>query len=149
MSRRPAISPVVAFAGAAICLAGGCTTSLRGERGPLHLAAPDAIGPYSGAVVTDGLCFVSGKIGARDGAFVDEAGSAIDAVEDELARAGGTLADLVHVTVYLTDMDRYAEFNEVYARRIPAPYPARVCVAVAALPAGARVEVAGIARLRR
>ncbi|MHC5004019.1 MAG: Rid family hydrolase [Planctomycetota bacterium] len=116
--------------------------------GTTHLAAEGAMGPYSGAVLAGDLCFVSGKIGRRGGAFADEAETAIDAVEGELRRAGLGLGDLVHVTVYLTDMGRYAEFNEIYARRVPAPHPARVCVAVAALPGAARVEVTGIARRR-
>ncbi|MCZ6596243.1 MAG: Rid family hydrolase, partial [Planctomycetota bacterium] len=99
-----------------------------------------------GAVLTAGLVFASGKIGSeRDGAFAAEAASAIDAVEAELARSGLGLADVVSVTVYLTDMERYGEFNAIYAARFAEPYPARTCVAVAALPAGARVEITAIA----
>jgi 2-iminobutanoate/2-iminopropanoate deaminase len=113
-----------------------------------HRVAPDAIGPYSGAVLADGFCFVSGKIGTRGGSFEEEASSALDAVEAELHAAGLDLGDLVQVTVYLTDMDMYGAFNEIYAARVPAPYPARVCVAVAALPGGARVEIQGTARRR-
>ena len=74
--------------------------------------------------------------------------TALDAVESELARAGATLADLVSVTVYLTDMQNYARFNEIYASRIPPPYPARTVVAVSALPAGALVEIQVVARRR-
>ncbi len=117
------------------------------HRGVEHRPAPGAIGPYSGAVVADSLVFASGKIGSeRDGSFAEEAESALDAVEAELERSGLTLADVVSVQVYLTDIGRYAEFNEIYAARFPAPYPARTCVAVAALPAGARVEITATAR---
>ncbi|MHC4992391.1 MAG: Rid family hydrolase [Planctomycetota bacterium] len=110
------------------------------------LPATAAIGPYSGSVRSGDLCFVSGKIGQRGGRFEQEATTAIDAVEAELARSGLDLGDLVKVTVYLTDMNLYGPFNEIYADRLEPPYPARVCVAVRELPAGARVEIAGIAR---
>ncbi|MHC4082447.1 MAG: RidA family protein, partial [Planctomycetota bacterium] len=72
--------------------------------------------------------------------------SALDALEQELARAGLTWSQLVQVTVYLTDIDDYEAFNEVYAARIPEPYPARAAIGVAALPGGARVEIQAIAR---
>jgi 2-iminobutanoate/2-iminopropanoate deaminase len=116
--------------------------------GPSHLAAEGALGPYSGSVVAGGLCFASGKIGAPGGRFEDEVSRAIDALEAELGRRGLGLGDLVQVTVYLTDMELYAPLNAVYAARIPAPHPARACVAVAGLPGGARVEIVGLARLR-
>jgi 2-iminobutanoate/2-iminopropanoate deaminase len=54
--------------------------------------------------------------------------------------------DLVSVTVYLTDMQNYAKFNEIYASRVPSPYPARTVVAVSALPANALVEIQAVAR---
>ncbi|MEM7307764.1 MAG: Rid family hydrolase [Planctomycetota bacterium] len=123
----------------ALVLAASCASSGEGAR---HLPAPGAIGPYSGSVGVGPLVFASGKIGSeRDGSFAAEAESAIDAVVTELKRSGLELRDVVSVQVYLTDMGRYAEFNQIYARRLPAPYPARTCVAVAALPAGARVEI--------
>ncbi|MFN0244884.1 MAG: RidA family protein [Planctomycetota bacterium] len=114
-----------------------------------HLPAHGALGPYSAAVVAGEHMFVSGKIGKTGGDFVTEAESALEAVAADLAREGLTLADVVSATVYLTDMQRYAEFNQVYARKVPPPYPARTCIAVVALPAGARVEVQVIARVRR
>jgi 2-iminobutanoate/2-iminopropanoate deaminase len=113
-----------------------------------HHAAEGALGPYAGSVVSNGFCFVSGKIGRRGGTFAEEAHSAIDALEQELARSSLGLADLVQVTVYLTDMSRYGALNEIYAARIPAPYPARACIAVRELPGGAAVEIVGIARKR-
>jgi 2-iminobutanoate/2-iminopropanoate deaminase len=110
--------------------------------------AEGAIGPYSGAVLDERYCFVSGKIGERGGSFEEEANTAIDALASELARAGLTLGDLMSVTVFLTDMELYGAFNQVYARRLPEPYPARACVAVRELPAGARVEIMAVARRR-
>lgn len=111
-----------------------------------HLPAQNALGPYSAAVLSGDLCFVSGKTGAARQDFASEAEAAIDAVAGVLAQAGLGLADVVSVTVYLTDMERFAELNTVYTRRFPEPYPARACVAVSALPGGAHVEIQAIAR---
>ena len=113
-----------------------------------HLEAPDALGPYSAAVLTGEWCLLSGKIGQRGGSFAQEVETAFDAVEHDLERAGLSLADVAAVTVYLADMDDYAELNAIYARRLPAPYPARTTVGVAALPGGARVELSVVARRR-
>ena len=104
--------------------------------------------PFSGAVLSGAHVFVSGKIGERGGSFAREVETAIDAVEKELAGAGLDLSDVVTATVYLTDMGRYGELNEIYARRFPAPYPARACVAVRELPVGAQVEIQVIAARR-
>ena len=114
----------------------------------VHVRAADALGPYSGAVMADGLLFLSGKIGAVGGTFAHEASTALDAVEHELRGAGASLADLISVTVYLTDMAHYAEFNAAYAARVPEPWPARTCVAVSALPGGARIEIQAVAKAR-
>lgn len=112
---------------------------------PRHRVPEGALGPYSSTVSAGNLHFLSGKIGAREGTFEDEAESAISRVQEELAASGLTLGDVVSVIVYLTDMDRYDDFNRIYSRRFPPPYPARTCVAVAALPRGARVEIAATA----
>jgi 2-iminobutanoate/2-iminopropanoate deaminase len=113
----------------------------------MHADAP--LGPYAGSVLSGDFCFVSGKIGSdRSGSFEAEASSALDAVEQELSRAGLSLYQLVQVTVYVTDIEYYETFNEVYATRIPEPYPARAVVQVEALPGDARVEIQVIARRR-
>lgn len=111
-----------------------------------HQTDKGALGPYSGAVITSDFIFASGKIGQRDGDFDGEVQSALDAVESELGRAGASVRDLVSVTVYLTDMDNYARFNEIYAQRIGEPYPARAVVGVEALPGNAQVEIQVVAR---
>lgn len=121
-------------------------TSCRSSSSVRHVPAEGALGPYSAAVVAGDLCFVSGKIGERGGTFAHEVETTIDAVEAELVREGLGLGDVVAATVYLTDMGRYGEFNEIYGERFPAPYPARACVAVAALPGAARVEIMVTAR---
>ena len=109
---------------------------------PEFVVAQGALGPYSSGVAVGDLVLLSGKIGSeRDGTFAAEAGSCIDAIERDLGALGLGLSDVVEARVYLTDMDRYGELNEVYGARFSAPYPARTCVAVKALPAGARVEI--------
>ena len=124
-----------------ICLPlAACISSNR-----VHLDAENALGPYSASVESRGLVFVSGKGGTTGGSFADETEAAIRAVEKELARTNLTLASVLSVTVFLTDMALYGEFNQVYARLFPKPYPARACVAGAALPANFRVEIQAVA----
>ena len=104
-----------------------------------------AIGPYSAAVAAGELVFLAGKIGDSTLEFRDEVASAIDVVEADLERLGLTLADVVSVNVFVTDMARFGELNEVYGARFPKPYPARTTVGVASLPKGAHVELQAIA----
>lgn len=121
----------------------GCVAERSGIS---HQKAVGALGPYSGAVLADDFIFVAGKIGQRGGSFEVEVNTAIDAVEAELARAGATLANVVQATVFLTDLDRYGEFNALYGDRMGPPYPARACIQVSRLPGDARVEILVIAR---
>jgi len=112
----------------------------------IHHEAKGALGPYSALVEAGDLVFVSGRIGATQKEFEEEVETALFALEVELARAGCTLADLVQTTCFLSDMTLYERFNQVYGERVPKPWPARAVVAVAGLPAGAHVEIVGIAR---
>ena len=124
-------------------------TACRSPERAAHIKAENALGHYSSAVLSDDYCFLSGQIGSkRSGPVSEEIASAIDKVENELRRAGLTLSDVVSANVYLTDIVYYSYFNEIYARRFSAPYPARACVAVKALPGKARVEIQVIARRR-
>lgn len=114
-------------------------------------AAPAAIGTYSQAIATSGLVFLSGQIPLDPKTMTlvsDDVAEQTDQVFRNLAAvadaAGGSLADLVKLTVYLTNLDDFATVNEVMARHVPAPYPARAAVGVAALPRGAAVEIEGI-----
>ncbi len=111
----------------------------------LHRDAPGALGPYSGSVAYGDLIFVSGRIGERGGSFEQEVMTAIDSIEEELARADASLADVVQSTVFLIDLDRYGEFNTLYGERFGPPYPARACIQVSRLPGDARVELQFIA----
>ena len=123
---------------------GAC--SAKTSQPSVYRPAVGALGPYSGSVTSGELVFVSGKIGTPRGNFRQEVESAINAVQWELARLGLTLADVVSVTAYLTDLELYGEFNDIYAGRFAQPYPARACVEVSRLPGGARVEIQIIAQ---
>src|SRR5262249_40584699 len=110
--------------------------------------APQAIGPYSQAVVSGPFIFVSGQIGLdpHTGAIV--AGGAEPASDQGLRNpgalleaAGARFAPALRPTIYLTDLADFTRVNEIYGRHFSAPYPARATVGVAALPRGARVEI--------
>jgi 2-iminobutanoate/2-iminopropanoate deaminase len=114
--------------------------------------APRAIGPYAQAVVSGALVFCSGQVGLDPatgklvaGGVAAEAERALANLTAVLAAAGCSPGDVVKTTVYLVDLGEFATMNEVYARHFSAPYPARATVGVAALPAGARVEIEAIA----
>jgi 2-iminobutanoate/2-iminopropanoate deaminase len=104
-------------------------------------------------VSTGDLVFLSGKIGKTStgapGSIGQEVEAAIDSIQKDLDRLQLSLADVVSVNVFVTDMSAYAELNAVYAKRFPQPYPARTTVAVSALPGGARVEIQAVAARRR
>jgi 2-iminobutanoate/2-iminopropanoate deaminase len=114
--------------------------------------APRPVGPYAQAVIAGDLVFCAGQVGLDPaggrlvtGGLAAEAARAIENLAAVLAAAGVGLADVVKTTVYLVDLAEMATLNEVYARYFPPPQPARATVQVAALPAGARVEIDAIA----
>ena len=114
-------------------------------------AAPAAIGPYSQAMRAGGLIFTAGQIGAdpQTGALADgvagQAERALGNLAAVLAQAGSGLERVVKTTIFLASMDDFVAVNEVYARHLAAPYPARSTVAVRALPKGALVEIEVVA----
>lgn len=115
------------------------------------LAAPKAIGPYSQAVASEGLVFVSGQIpldpatGELVGPeFAVQADRALANMTAIVAAAGLDLTQVIKVNVYLTDLARFGEFNEIYARCFGEHRPARAVVQVSALPRGAQVEVEAV-----
>lgn len=122
---------------------------------PIHTEdAPQAIGPYSQAVVVDGWVFASGQIALDPQSGKLLAGDAAKQAEQALANLSGILgaagtgfARVVKTTIYLTDMADFQKVNEVYARFFNEPFPARATVQVAALPKGALVEIEVIARI--
>jgi len=118
-------------------------------------AAPRALGPYAQAVAAGDLVFCSGQVGLDPasgrlvaGGIEAETARACENLAAVLAAAGLGLADVVKTTVYLADLADFAAMNAVYARHFSAPHPARATVQVAALPAGARVEIEAIAARR-
>lgn len=116
--------------------------------------APAAIGPYSQAVRTGNLVFVSGQlpIDPATGAFA-EGGikeltrQSILNAKAILEQAGSDLAHVVKTTVFLADMGDFAAMNEVYSQFFTEPFPARSAVAVKTLPKGALVEMECIAEV--
>ncbi|HYI67730.1 MAG TPA: Rid family detoxifying hydrolase [Candidatus Limnocylindrales bacterium] len=114
--------------------------------------APPAAGPYSQAIRAGDFVFTAGQLGIdpTTGEFAadDVAGQAERALanlEAILVAAGSGLDRLVKVTVFLADIGDWPAVNEVYARRIPEPFPARSAFAVKDLPKAARVEIEGVA----
>lgn len=111
--------------------------------------APQAVGPYSQGTVTDAGTVISsgqlpidpatGKIEATCAA--GQARQSLKNVQAVLEAAGKTMADVSKTTVLLSDIADFAAVNEVYAEFFSAPYPARSCFQVAALPMGAKVEI--------
>lgn len=114
--------------------------------------APKAIGPYSQGIAADHFLFVSGQlpINPENGEMIgDDITARAEQVFKNLAAivqaAGGSMADIVKVTLFLTDMGDFQRVNEVYSRVFQAPYPARSAVQVAALPLGSTIEAEAIA----
>jgi reactive intermediate/imine deaminase len=112
--------------------------------------APQAIGTYSQAVRVGDTVYLSGQIGLNpaDMQLVEGIEAQIHQVFTNLKAvaeaAGGGLADLVKLNVYLTDLGDFAKVNEIMSRYFSQPYPARAAVGVAALPRGALVEADGV-----
>ena len=110
--------------------------------------APAAIGPYSQAVRSGNLVFLSGQIplDPATGQLVEgdislQSRRVFDNLRAVCAAAGGTLDGVVRVGIYVTDLGDFAAVNAVMAEYFTAPYPARSTIEVSGLPRGARVEV--------
>ena len=117
-------------------------------------AAPPAIGPYSQAVRSGDLLFVSGQIplDPATGQLVEGDVSAqthrvLQSLDAIVRAAGATLDDVVKTTVYLADMNDFVAMNRVYGTYFADPAPARAAVQVARLPKDAQVEIDAIVRL--
>jgi len=114
-------------------------------------ADPKSAPPYNNGVMVGGTFYVSGHLGvdpATGKVAADpeaEARLVLDAVKQTLEKGGLTMADLVSVTVYCTDLDLYDKFNAVYRSYFHDNYPARAFIGVAKLVRGARFEIAGVA----
>ncbi|MEM0227675.1 MAG: RidA family protein [Ignisphaera sp.] len=118
--------------------------------------APRPVGPYSQAVCIDGWLFISGQLpldpksnNIVEGDFKTKVRRALENVKAIVESVGGSLDNIVKVTVYISDISRFAEFNEVYREFFPQTPPARSVIGVAKLPRDAEVEVEAIARIGR
>jgi 2-iminobutanoate/2-iminopropanoate deaminase len=109
-------------------------------------------GPYSQAIVHNGIIYVSGQ-GAVDpgtneiklGTVEDEAGLALENLRIILEEAGSSLDKVLTVTVYLLDIAEYARFNEVYKKYFREDRPARTCIQAGSLPFDTRIEITATA----
>ena len=116
--------------------------------------APAPIGPYSQGIVASGrLLFVSGqtakdpRTGEMKPDIRGQTQRCLENMKAIIEQAGGSLADIVKVGAYLKSMSTFAEFNEVYEKFLPRPYPARTTVG-ADLPGGTLVELDAIVALK-
>ena len=123
-------------------------TAVRTEKAP----APFQGAPYSQAIKTGGLVFVSGQLAAQPD-HAEMVGSTIQEQTEQvmknlaaiLAEAGSDLGRLIKTTVYLTNLDDFQGMNEVYARHVGETPPARATIEVGRLPSGALVEIDAVA----
>ena len=116
--------------------------------------APAAIGPYSQAIRVGNLVYTSGQIpinpatGAfAEGGIKEQTRQSLTNVKAILEEAGTSLANVVKTTVFMADMNDFADMNSVYAEFFTEPFPARSAVAVKTLPKGALVEIEVIAEI--
>lgn len=113
--------------------------------------APEAIGPYSQAIVAGGFIYTSGQLGMNAQGILqgetaaEQAEQAIQNIEAILEEAGTSIDQVVKTTVFLDDIGDFAAVNEVYGKHFKMPYPARSAIEVANLPKGAKVEIEVIA----
>ncbi len=116
--------------------------------------APSAIGPYSQAVKTGDLVFISGQI-PLDPATMEIVSEDIEAQTSQVfanlhavAEAAGTSLDnAIKLTIYLTDLGQFAKVNAIMADTLSEPFPARATIEVSALPKGAQVEIDAVLAL--
>lgn len=115
--------------------------------------APEPVGPYSQAVVSDSLIFVSGQLGMEAGSGLagsveEQTRLALLNIRNILEAAGASMDDVLKTTVLLTDMNDFSSVNKVYSGFFSKPFPSRAAFQVAALPLNAMVEIEAVARLK-
>ena len=114
--------------------------------------APAAIGPYSQAVLVNGMLFTSGVIPIDpetntlvEGDVTVQARQAIGNLKNLIEASGSSMDKVVKTTVFIKDMNDFGKINEVYAKYFEEPYPARSCVEVARLPKDVAIEIEAVA----
>jgi reactive intermediate/imine deaminase len=113
--------------------------------------APGAIGTYSQAVKVNNTVYLSGQIALKpdsmtmiEGDFAAEAQQVFKNLRAVCEASNGTLADIVKLNIFLTDLNNFAQVNAIMAEFFSPPYPARAAVGINQLPKGAQIEVDGI-----
>jgi 2-iminobutanoate/2-iminopropanoate deaminase len=121
---------------------------VRTDRAP----APFQGAPYSQAIRANGFVFVSGQLSLEPehaeivgDSIGEQTEKVFDNLQAILEAAGSGLDRIVKTTVFLTDLGEFAGMNEVYARRVGEPFPARATIEISKLPSGAKVEIEAIA----
>ena len=116
--------------------------------------APAAIGPYSQAIQVGNLIYTSGQIPINpatvtfvEGAIKEQTRQSLTNVKAILEEVGISMSNVVKTTVFMADMNDFADMNSVYAEFFSEPYPARSAVAVKTLPKGALVEIEVVAEV--
>lgn len=113
--------------------------------------SPAAIGPYSQGLDAGNIVFVSGQIpvnvetGTMAETIDEQTAQSLNNVKNILAANGLTMANVIKTSVFLSDLNDFAEMNKVYETFFTEPYPTRSCVQVAAIPKGAKIEIECIA----
>lgn len=116
--------------------------------------APAAIGPYSQGIIVNNLFYSSGQIpltadgGLVEGTIEDQTHQVFANIKAVLEEAGASLETVVKATVFLSDMNEFAPFNDVYGEYFSDHKPARSCVEVARLPKDVKVEIEVIALVK-
>ena len=113
--------------------------------------APPPVGPYSQAIQAGNMVFVSGQIALHPETneipedFTTQCHQVLKNLQAILEASGSSLEHTVKVMIYMTDIDRFNELNEIYARYLGSAKPARACVEVSRLPKGVLVEMDAVA----
>jgi 2-iminobutanoate/2-iminopropanoate deaminase len=122
--------------------------AIRTDQAP----APFQGAPYSQAIVHGDLVFVSGQLGidpgtneVAEGGIAEQTEQVMRNLGAVLEAAGSSLANVVKASIFLIDLGDFAAMNEVYARHVGEPFPARATVEIGALPSGARIEIEVVA----
>jgi 2-iminobutanoate/2-iminopropanoate deaminase len=122
--------------------------AVRTDKAP----APFQGAPYSQGVVFGELVFVAGQLGIDpatgdvvEGGIAEQTERVMENLQAILEEAGSSLQKVLKTSIFLIDLGDFAAMNEVYARYLTEPYPARATVQIAALPSGARVEIEAVA----
>ena len=113
--------------------------------------APAALGPYSQAIQWGDVVFISGQIPLipstgelNNKTFNDQATQVIDNLEAICNEAGGSLDNILKLTIFLTDLTKFDEVNEIMTRRFSKPFPARATLEISKLPKGVDIEMDAI-----